>query len=130
MSRAPRAAARKAAPRLIVDKFPAPPRSAVEAELAEALESGGLAALAKAIETHASAVRDGAEALGHFTAAIKPAADGIDSLADAQRKLCQFIVKHRLKLAASIPAVLMAIGAISPNAAQALGEWLRTWGLM
>lgn len=49
-----------------------------------------------------------------------PAADAISHLSEAQKKLCGFLVKHRLKLAASIPAVFTAIGALSPTAAKML----------
>lgn len=60
--------------------------------------------------------------------ALTPAAEAITDLGAAQKKLCKFIVGHRLKLAASVPIVLTVIGAVSPNAAHVLGELLKLWG--
>lgn len=60
--------------------------------------------------------------------AFRPAADAVHGLGEAQRKLCAFLVKHRLKLVASIPAVLVGVGAISPNAAHGLATLLKGFG--
>lgn len=57
-----------------------------------------------------------------------PAADALAHLGDAQKKLCAFIVGNRLKLAASVPLVLVGIGAISPNMAELIGKVLTMWG--
>lgn len=75
-------------------------------------------ALAKAMDRLAGAIED-----------LKPAADGIHSLGVAQTKFCNFLVKHRLKLALSIPSVLVAVGAISPNAAHTVAVILKSLGL-
>lgn len=53
-----------------------------------------------------------------------PAADAVVHLADAQKRLCGFLVNHRLKLAMSVPVVLVAVGALSPNAATLLQHLL------
>lgn len=47
-----------------------------------------------------------------------PAADALSELSSAQKKLCNFLVSHRLKLAASVPAVLTFVGAMTPEAAR------------
>lgn len=59
-------------------------------------------------------------AIGDAVEAFKPAANEIADLGRAQKKLCGFIVKNRLKITAGIIGALTAIGAISPNAADAL----------
>lgn len=61
--------------------------------------------------------------------AFTPAAEAIHGLGDAQAKFCAFLVGNRLKLTASIPVVLVAVGAISPNAANVIGAILKAWGL-
>jgi hypothetical protein len=61
--------------------------------------------------------------------ALTPAAEAITDLGAAQRKLCDFLIGNRLKIAGSIPVVLVAVGAISPNAAQVIGTILRAWGV-
>lgn len=60
---------------------------------------------------------------------FKPAADALHSLGEAQTKFCEFIVKNRLKLAAGILSALVAVGAISPAAAGALGSFLKGLGM-
>lgn len=100
-----RAAAR--APRLAY--APEPDREPTQAE-------AGIA-LAMALDRLAGAIED-----------LKPAADGIHSLGVAQTKFCNFLVKHRLKLALSIPSILVAIGAISPNAAHSVAVILKSLG--
>lgn len=55
---------------------------------------------------------------------VKPVADAVADLNGAQKKFCTFIVKHRLKILASVPMVLTTIGAVSPNLAKALHDAL------
>lgn len=83
----------------------------------------------QAQEALAAAIGRGAAALERCATVAEPAAEAIASLSDAQKRFCNFIVAHRLKLTASIPVVLVAIGAISPNAARVIGELLRAYGL-
>lgn len=85
--------------------------------------------LAQAAERLAEAIARGAAALEGLAESVAPAANGIHNLAEAQRKLCDFMLRHRLKLAASVPMVLVAIGAISPNAAEIMKHLLRVWGV-
>lgn len=54
------------------------------------------------------------------TKAFLPAADAVAELGAAQRKLCNFIVGNRLKITAATISVLLGVGAISPNAAEAI----------
>lgn len=60
---------------------------------------------------------------------FKPAADALHSLGDAQTKFCNFILKNRLKLVGGTLGALVAVGAISPTAAGALGNFLRGFGV-
>jgi hypothetical protein len=57
-----------------------------------------------------------------------PAAEALHGLGDAQKKLCAWIVGNRLKLAASVPVVLVGVGAISPNAAHLIEKLMKLWG--
>jgi hypothetical protein len=82
-----------------------------------------------AADRQAAATAALATAIGEFTSAITPAVTAIHQLSVAQKKLCDLIVDHRLKIFGSIPLVLVAIGAISPNAAKAIGVALKSWGL-
>lgn len=61
--------------------------------------------------------------------ALTPAAEAIADLGAAQKKLCGFLVKHRVKLLLSVPVVLTTVGAVSPTAAQALSGLLKLWGV-
>lgn len=61
--------------------------------------------------------------------ALTPAALAITDLGTAQKKLCRFIVGHRLKLAASVPIVLTLVGGLSPNVANVMGQLLKVWGV-
>lgn len=83
---------------------------------------------AEATEKLAHAGESLAHAINGAVVTLKPAADALHSLSEAQRKFCDFLVKHRLKLAASVPAVLVSVGAISPNAAHMLANFLRGLG--
>jgi hypothetical protein len=76
-----------------------------------------------------------AEAMNRLAAAaesaietFRPAADAIHSLGMAQQKLCAFLVGNRLKIAASIPTVLIAVGGLSPNAAKIISNILQAIG--
>lgn len=51
---------------------------------------------------------------------LKPAADVVHDLADRLDKLCQFVRRRGPWILASIPVVLSAIGAITPELAAAL----------
>ncbi|MBW8814050.1 MAG: hypothetical protein JF588_11550 [Caulobacterales bacterium] len=84
---------------------------------------------AEATEALAAAGQALARAIDGAVVALQPAADGIHGLMVAQQKLCDFLVGHRLKIFASIPVVLVSIGAISPNAAHVLAEALSQWGV-
>lgn len=80
----------------------------------------------------AKATQDLALALSRIGGALedlKPAADAIHGLGEAQRKLCLFLVGNRLKLTASIPVVLILIQGVSPNAAKIIGQLLHAWGV-
>jgi hypothetical protein len=60
--------------------------------------------------------------------AFKPAADALHSLGDAQQRFCRFLVNNRLKLVGGLLVCLVLVGAISPNAATALGTILKIMG--
>lgn len=60
---------------------------------------------------------------------LAPAAVAITDLGTAQKKLCGFLVTHRLKLVASVPVVLATVGALSPNLAYFLAQLLKAWGV-
>src|SRR5690242_15393876 len=60
--------------------------------------------------------------IGEVSERFAPAADAVADLGAAQKKLCTFLIKHRLKLAASVPVVLIAVGGLSPNVAHVLAE--------
>jgi hypothetical protein len=121
----------------------APPRSRAPARqrpVAEAPPANHNAApcnvQADAIDRQTDAIRDliaefarGQDELKAMRVAFKPAADAIHSLGDAQVKLCNFLVNNRLKLVAGLIATLVAVGAISPNAATVLGAILKNVGL-
>lgn len=112
----------------VVQDFPPP----LEGGPPRGLCNEGCAAdqqLAQAAERLAEAIGRGAAALEGLAEAVAPAANGIHNLAEAQRKLCDFILRHRLKLAASVPVVLVAVGAVSPNAAEIMKHLLRVWGV-
>ena len=70
-----------------------------------------------------------ADELRHARETVAPAVEAITNLDVAQKKLCAFVVGHRLKLAASVPLVLVTIGAISPNAAEGVSALLKFWGV-
>jgi type IV secretory pathway VirB2 component (pilin) len=106
----------------VVEPFPEERRNSCEAEAARLN--------AEATQALAAAVARGAAALEALAATAQPAVDAIHSLSEAQKKLCGFLVGHRLKLAASIPVVLVGVSAISPNAAQWLHLMLKAWGLV
>ena len=55
-----------------------------------------------------------AAALDRAVDRFGPAADAVVHLADAQKRLCSFLVNHRLKIAASVPVVLITVGAGRP----------------
>ncbi len=59
---------------------------------------------------------------------VGPAADAVAHLGEAQKKLCGFILKHRLKLMMSIPVVLTSVGAITPEAEHGLHTLLAMFG--
>ena len=91
---------------------------------------------AQAIDRQTAAIDNLNETLGRILTevsatrvAFKPAADAIHSLGDAQQKLCRFLVNNRLKLVAGTIAFLVAVGAISPNAAAVLSTFLKTVGV-
>lgn len=59
---------------------------------------------------------------------IEPGVTAIAELGGAQKKLCAFIVKNRLKISLGIVSALLAVGAISPNAAEMLRTVLQGFG--
>ena len=105
-------------PRALVAAEPPSNTCGAEAE-ARAAQAAATLALAEAGKELAQALRD-----------LKPAADGVHGLLEAQQKLCAFLVGHRLKLAASVPLVLVSIGALAPNAADVLDKLLKLWGVL
>lgn len=84
---------------------------------------------ADAIDRQTAAIRDLVSELRQTRVALTPAAEALHSLGDAQRKLCNFLVNNRLKLVAGLLAALVAVGAISPNAATVLGSILKGLGV-
>jgi hypothetical protein len=70
-----------------------------------------------------------ADNLAHAVERVSPAVEAISNLDHAQKKFCAWVVGNRVKILLSIPVVLTAIGAISPNAARAFGELLKVWGV-
>ena len=66
--------------------------------------------------------------IGEVVKELKPAADSLEKLGGAQEKLCNFIVNNRLKLAGGVIGALLAVGAISPSAADALRAVLAGFG--
>lgn len=94
------------------DAAPRPPaRSRVSAEAA-ATQS-----LANAIDRLAGSVES-----------LKPAADALGGVATMLQGASRFLTKHRMKLALSVPGVLVAIGALQPNAARALATFFSAFG--
>ena len=77
--------------------------------------------VADAIESLAGAVREG-------TIAFQPAADTVAGAGQRLDALCSFLAKKGPWLLASVPAVLLAIGAISPNAAAGLKAGIAALG--
>ena len=125
--RAPRAAARRVAaspPLGLAPEDPPPAGSNTCGAQVEAMhrQADATERLARAGEALAFAIGEATETLG-------PAVDAVAHLADAQKKLCAFIVGHRLKLFGSVPLVLVGVQAISPNAGEVLGKLLHAWGL-
>jgi hypothetical protein len=86
-------------------------------------------AQAAAMQAQATATAELATVVREATEIMAPVATAIHQLSDAQQKFCDFLVKHRVKLVASVPIVLTAIGSVSPNVAKLLGLVLRAWGL-
>jgi hypothetical protein len=111
MATSPASRRRAPAPPLLVEDLP----QAVDPQVA------ALDRQTKAIEALTAAVNAG-------RADFKPAADALHGLFAAQSKLCDFLVNNRLKIVASTIAVLVAVGAISPNAASAIGAALKAAG--
>ena len=125
---APARPARPRSPESVIEDFPALEGGAA----LRGLCNKGCAAdlqLAAAVAAAAEQIGRHADALSSLAESVAPAANGIHNLAEAQRKLCEFMVRHRLKLAASVPLVLVAIGAVSPNAAEIMKHLLRVWGV-
>lgn len=55
---------------------------------------------------------------------LAPAAHAIAELGEAQRKLCSFLVKNRLKLTGGVIGALIAVGAISEPVGARIGALL------
>lgn len=70
-----------------------------------------------------------ADNLGRAIETVSPAVEAITNLDHAQKKLCSFVVKHRVKILLSVPVVLTTVGAISPSAAEALKSVLKVCGV-
>jgi hypothetical protein len=85
-------------------------------------------AQAEAIDRQTAAIERLTDEVVATRKAFKPAADSIHSLGEAQQKLCNFLVNNRLKIVAGLLAGLVAVGAISPNVATALGAILKAMG--
>lgn len=111
---APQPAARPhaSAPPILVGELPEP----VDPQVA------ALDRQTAAIEALTAAVNAGRED-------FKPAADALHGLFMAQTRLCDFLVNHRLKIVGGCVTILVAVGAISPNAAAMISAALRTWHL-
>lgn len=77
--------------------------------------------MAAAILDLASAIREGTERIG-------PAVDSIAHLGDAQKRLCDFLVRRRMMIMAAALSAVTAVGAISPNAAALIGAVLTNLG--
>lgn len=107
-------AAPRAGPKLVTSQKNVDPMVAAQYARAEADHAQALAAIRIA------------EALEAATLRLGPAADAIHNLSVAQEKLCAFLVKHRMKLALSVPVILTLVQAISPNAAAGLAEVIKT----
>lgn len=88
-------------------------------------QAAALERIAGVLEALNAPAVDGGESV---IARFARAADALADLGEAQKKLCTFIVKHRVKIVLSVIGALMAVGAISPTAAEGLKEVLRTWG--
>lgn len=91
----------------------------------------------EAAKIGAEATKAAAESQAEFTAALRemterlgPAADAIHNLAEAQRKLCDFLVKHRGKLLLSIPIAITVVQSISPTTAKILADLARAYGVI
>ena len=100
-----------------------------------AVENGGesrdeaMMRQAEATQALADAGREVAAAINAAAVTLQPMAEAVHSLSEAQKRFCAFIVGHRLKIAGSAPVVMVAVGAISPNAAHVLAQALRAWGV-
>lgn len=66
-----------------------------------------------------------AKAVETFT----PAAEAVGALGEAQEKLCRFIVNNRLKLVGGMIGAALAVGAVTPAAADRLMALLKGFGL-
>jgi hypothetical protein len=82
----------------------------------------------QALDRQTSAIDQLTAELRAARLALTPAAEAITDLGSAQKKLCAFIVGNRLKILVSLIGALLALGVISPTAAEGLKEVLRTWG--
>lgn len=83
-----------------------------------------LAQLAQARATMALA-----RSIDRATKRVGPAADFVHGLGARLDALCDFLRKKGPWILASVPTVLMALGAITPNAAKILAEVLIKSGL-
>lgn len=68
----------------------------------------------------AKAMNGIAEAITHATTQREPVDQFYAGAGDRLDKLCHFLTKRGPWILASIPGVLMAVGAITPNAAKAI----------
>jgi len=104
-------------------------RGAVAASAAESDEpmSNGCGQV-EALDRQTAAIERLADELRQAVETITPAAHAIADLGAAQKKLCTFLVTHRVKIVLGAIAALAAVGVISPTAADGLKQVLHTWG--
>lgn len=103
-----------------------------ETDLEATPEAKAIVHQAKALHAVANAADGIAEAVNRLAAAHETATlqrRDFDSFFGQLAGMAGFIGRNRLKIAASIPAILTAIGAVAPNAAKALGEALQAMGV-
>jgi hypothetical protein len=110
------------------------PRVVASKPLSEYQRRGGAAVAddcpqVAAMDRQAAQISRLADELKLARETISPAVEAITNLDAAQKKLCGFVVRHRVKILLSIPLVLTGVGAVSPAAADWLRAALRIWGV-
>jgi hypothetical protein len=105
-----------------------PRYAADEARLEDDPLALAIASHARQVGRAADAIRELADAHRAATEQRAPVDHFVGGLSDRLDAFCQWFRRWRWPIALSIPGVLTAIGAITPNAAASLAEILKALG--